>query len=609
LAIVPNTNYTLKVWVNLTGDENATNDEKEVNFLNMGDISAPWQDDVELHSGTTSSNIGNCWVSSPSNNSDDFRWNIVSNGGQTPSDNTGPNFPNSGSNYFYTEASSPATTGAIAELITPEVTISGLNTPLLSFYYHMYGADMGSLHVDIFNAGTWHNDEVVISGQQQTSGSDLWLEQTLILSAFTGEIKVRFRGIRGADYTGDIALDDISIVEAPSCPKPNAFVATSVSFNSVDLTWSPGNTETNWQLEYGVDGFAQGTGTLLQVTTNSHTVLGLNSNTEYDVYLRANCGAAPGDDDSLWVGPLSFTTLFDYCNGDHFYDSGGASGNYSNSENIITSIAPSAGYDLVSVQFNSFETESGYDFLRIYDGPDTASTLLGVFDGAASLGTFTSTHATGSLTFHFTSDGSVTRSGWDATVTCVATPNITVNPLSMSETLQQEATQIQLLNISNTGNIELTYSLAVSGAPWLSFNPVSGNLASNTSIDIDVQFNATGLDLGTYNTNIIVTSNDPNTPEISIPVSLIVETGVGTEEYMIDDLKYYPNPANEMLTISAAEILESITIYSMLGQELVSKEIFDGYTAEIDMTNLSPGTYLIKVFANSKINTLRIIKK
>ena len=105
--------------------------------------------------------------------------------------------------------------------------------------------------------------------------------------------------------------------------------------------------------------------------------------------------------------------------GGNFYDTGGSGSNYGNSQNITTTFCSNAG-NCVQVNFSSFNIENGWDFLNIYDGPTTGSTLIGSYTGGTSPGTITST--TGCLTFNFTSDGSVTRPGWAAALSCVACP-------------------------------------------------------------------------------------------------------------------------------------------------------------------------------------------
>jgi hypothetical protein len=101
-----------------------------------------------------------------------------------------------------------------------------------------------------------------------------------------------------------------------------------------------------------------------------------------------------------------------------FTDSGGPTGDYSNNENETTIIAPINTGESVTVTFTAFNLEASWDFLYVYDGPDTGSPLIATLTGTTIPGPFTSTHASGALTFVFESDGSVPRPGWIADITC-----------------------------------------------------------------------------------------------------------------------------------------------------------------------------------------------
>ncbi len=213
----------------------------------------------------------------------------------------------------------------------------------------------------------------------------------------------------------------IKITTTELCSKSSNLNVTRFNSSEVTVEWQNLNPSvSNWEVEYGAFGFTQGTGISENVSDTTINISELTSNTQYQLYVRANC-EANGDGFSEWVGPIDFTTSIDYCNGDHFYDSGGPSGNYSNGENTITTIYPNTSEDRVKVIFNSFLVETCCDRLRIFDGPDTQSPLLGIF--VTNPGTLVSSHESGALTFLFTSDGSVTRSGWDATVICESKPN------------------------------------------------------------------------------------------------------------------------------------------------------------------------------------------
>ncbi len=106
-----------------------------------------------------------------------------------------------------------------------------------------------------------------------------------------------------------------------------------------------------------------------------------------------------------------------------FYDSGGAGGNYDNSESMIAVLCPPGGAGsgpFSQVEFSSWSVQSGmFDVLTIYNGVGTAGPVLGVGNGAQSLAgqVYTSTDPSGCLTFVWSSNASVTGTGWAATIT------------------------------------------------------------------------------------------------------------------------------------------------------------------------------------------------
>jgi len=120
-------------------------------------------------------------------------------------------------------------------------------------------------------------------------------------------------------------------------------------------------------------------------------------------------------------------TISGACGGT-FYDSGGPAGNYNNNENCTVSFCAPAG-QYISFDFTVFNTESFFDELSIYNGPTTASPLLGTFSGTTGPGVVTSTLG-GCITFQFSSDGSTKKPGWEAAITCTTTPPSTGNDCS-----------------------------------------------------------------------------------------------------------------------------------------------------------------------------------
>ncbi len=165
---------------------------------------------------TDATGFSDDWTTDPSNTSSSFRWNPDKGG--TPSSSTGPSVDHTSEDangmYIFTEASS-GNEGDFAYAYTPPFDLSSLSNPAVKFYYHMYGADMGTLELQISDDGgsSW-TTLVTISGQQQTSSSEAWRPSYTELSAYAGKtVKFRFKATRGADYTGDMAIDDFYVGE------------------------------------------------------------------------------------------------------------------------------------------------------------------------------------------------------------------------------------------------------------------------------------------------------------------------------------------------------------------------------------------------------------
>jgi len=168
---------------------------------------------------------------------DDFDWKNLS--GDTPSSNTGPDNSHGGSYYMYTEASNPRSSGDIANLESPCFNIVTATAAQFSFWYHMYGANMGTLYVELStdNGATFPNIIHTLSGEDQTSNADAWKQVNINLAAYLGNtIKIRFRGARGTDYTGDIAIDDVSMTATLSSAVEIDITGKGLSITDEDTT-------------------------------------------------------------------------------------------------------------------------------------------------------------------------------------------------------------------------------------------------------------------------------------------------------------------------------------------------------------------------------------
>ncbi|MBC8423379.1 hypothetical protein H8E07_04590 [bacterium] len=136
----------------------------------------------------------------------------------TPTSNTGPYYDHNPGNtdgkYLYTEASNCYDMTAV--LYSPCFDLTGLENPELHFWYSMYGADMGTMALEISNDNCDSWSEIWSLTGNQGSG---WLRAVVDLGPYADQsVRLRFVGTTGGNLESDMAIDDILLREMPCCP-------------------------------------------------------------------------------------------------------------------------------------------------------------------------------------------------------------------------------------------------------------------------------------------------------------------------------------------------------------------------------------------------------
>jgi len=107
------------------------------------------------------------------------------------------------------------------------------------------------------------------------------------------------------------------------------------------------------------------------------------------------------------------------CSG-NFYDSGSNTGTYSNNERSVVTFHAPIG-NRIKFDFTALDLRSeGGDTLKIFDGMDTLSTVIGSYTGTGLSFSVESTDS--ALTFLFSSDGALVNNGWEASISCCPIP-------------------------------------------------------------------------------------------------------------------------------------------------------------------------------------------
>ena len=129
------------------------------------------------------------------------------------------------------------------------------------------------------------------------------------------------------------------------------------------------------------------------------------------------------------------------------YDAGGPNSNYFDNSNSWITIAP-AGSNQITLDFTTFDIEApssqsycNWDYLEIFDGPDTSSVSLGQYCNTLTGSPGNIISSGGSITIYLHSDGAVNGTGFSANWSCnfPSAPPVTLfevgDTLSCSKTI------------------------------------------------------------------------------------------------------------------------------------------------------------------------------
>ena len=213
-------------------------------------------------------------------------------------------------------------TGANYWLVTPDIDLSTLNTPTLTFDLALtdynntdpiedstgqaddkfivavstnYGSTWTAVSVwDNTGNGDHSYNQIATAGEEVSISLAQYAGQTIRI-AFYGESTV-------ANGDNDLHIDNVVVAEMSNCTKPTGLAVSNITESTADLTWTAGGDEAGWNIEYKEA--SASTWNTATATSTSHTLTGLMANTEYNVRVQAVCGA---NEFSNWT-ITSFTT-------------------------------------------------------------------------------------------------------------------------------------------------------------------------------------------------------------------------------------------------------------------------------------------------------------
>lgn len=160
----------------------------------------------------------------------------------------------------------------------------------------------------------------------------------------------------------------------------------------------------------------------------------------------------------------------------------------------------------------------------------------------------------------------------------------------------------------------VTFGLLAGSAPATSYTynvytdeamtvPVSGSPFTTTGTSLSV----TGL---TASTTYYYSATAVNAVCTSAAVtgSFTTTPTTGTDDFGKNGFIVFPNPAGAVLNVQAGENISKLALVNLLGQTILEQTV-NGTQAQVNLSHVAAGTYILQVTAGNKITTAKVVKQ
>lgn len=90
--------------------------------------------------------------------------------------------------------------------------------------------------------------------------------------------------------------------------------------------------------------------------------------------------------------------------------------------------------------------------------------------------------------------------------------------------------------------------------------------------------------------------------------NVVVNSNLSISDNNIDGFNYYFSPQSQNLTINATEPFSNITVFNVLGQQVVNKNL-SSTNEVINLSSIKSGVYIVNVIANGQTTTFKLAKR
>jgi hypothetical protein len=258
-----------------------------------------------------------------------------------------------------------------------------------------------------------------------------------------------------------------------------------------------------------------------------------------------------------------------------------ASASFTNAAQLVTPAVPTVTTTAATCSAAGTTTVSNYNAALTYTFTPSGPTVTtgGLITGATAGTAYTVTAGNGSCT----SAASVSFTN-AAILAAPAAPTGSTNQ-TLTGGIASDVTIEDIVVTGSNGNWYATLANALANTNPL---PVGTVLVSGT----------------TYFTVSVSTNGCISSAALAVTVSITLSA----ESFEIENLTFYPNPVENQLNITASDVITKIEVYNLIGQQIKSISN-NSNTIQIDLSELSSSTYIIKVYSEQKNQTIKVIKK
>jgi len=534
------------------------------------------------------------------------------------------------------------------ELVSPVVDISALGSVFISFdqYYNTYtGADIAD--VDVYDGTQWVNVFSTSSDMGAWGNPD---HQLIDVTAYkNANFQVRFH-YYNANWEWYWAVDNVMVFEpsdddlavidaAPGTFVPNApfVLKTKVYNNGLNM-------QDTFDVTFDVK---DASNTSVFNETINITGAGLAAGGTHDVSAVNTAGLAvgtytvevtvtlAGDQDT---SNDTYSTALDIIDYGSTYSSGIVYSYVASDMDTSGDADNTVSLDMTTGASTALGNAGTADFLiagtfvkNILVGVEYGTNNLYFIDGttgaAHKFGTFT-----GDINVYETSPvitGIAYDSALDVGYVCTPAGFYTFDYNNLNTTFvgaMNNAGGVMIgMDVDNNGNV---YGIDLGDDQLYSIDPTTGAATAIGALGIDISYaqdmgadpvtgnlygtlyQAGGAGSGLYSidkvTGAATLIGTAATDEYS--VCAIFDPSASVSENHIAGLKVYPNPTNGMIAVNADENIQNITIVNLAGQ-VVKTFDNDGSTAQLDLSDLAAGNYILKITTDQTVGSYQIIKK